>query len=597
MNITAYSADSKYKNLNVSIASIGKDYMVLSTDEFFYEFIGSSDQLPITSIMHPDDVGEFYEAVSRLDEGDQHIIIRMKNGANVYRYYKIKLWYNGRIIDGFKSYDISIMDIVVIESRYRELDFNVRKYRHYMAVMNGYYFEYDINKNEFSMFLYVNDRSNVLVRENFDTFCEMMREKYLPDEKAHNQFEIFAEYLKGGVDNFTVQFSTTFLSKASRMDILIFNGGTFYYNEQKKIVMGTVKNVKRKWIEKAYYQTEASRDCATGLLNKRGIMEYVSDRIRFSESRDIEVIIIDVDNFKNINDTYGHLFGDEVISKVSDVIKSVVGPRGVVGRFGGDEFMIIMEDFGDNAEISNLLKTIEKKLAWIYSGTKDDIVVTASIGVSKYPYDGKTYEELFMKADKALYIAKEKGKNGYVIYDEKNHENIKMSQSAKIRIQTAIVNWADIVSESVIELHTFGSSAIPGILKRISDASGLSAITIYAGSDLKNTYSEGMYEEKLSSFYDKHSHDYFTQFDDSGNFVVRDADMLEDISKDNVYGYNCANVKSYLQNVIYKDDEPYVLISYDMLGKIYNWSSSEINPLGIISKMIGQILIEAEKIS
>lgn len=594
MNITAFSADSKYRNLNISIAAIGRDYMVLTTDEFFYEFIGSSDKLPITAIMHPEDVGEFYEAVSRLDEGDQHIIIRLKNGANVYRYYKIKLWYNGRVIDGFRSYNMSIMDIVTIEARYKELDFNLRKYRHYMALVNEYYFEYEINSNRFMLFMYINDRSNVMVREDFDIFCDMMRQKYLPDEEAENQFETFVSYLKGGVDNFNVQFSTTFLSKASRVDRLIFDGSTFYYNEQKKIVMGVVKSVKRKWIEKAYYQTDASRDCTTGLINKRGIMEYVADRIKYSESKDIEVIILDVDNFKTINDTYGHLFGDEVISKVSDVIKSTVGSRGVVGRFGGDEFMIIMEDFGNKEELSALLTTIEKKLAWIYSGTEIGMKITASIGVSRYPRDGRTYEELFLKADKALYIAKENGKNCFVIYDGKNHEGVKFSQNAKVRMQGSIVNWGDVVSESVLELHSYGKSAIPGVLKKITDASGISGITIYVGEKLQNTYSDGLYEKKIDSFYDAHDKEYFKQFDESGNCVVRDVELLEEMEKQKIPTYQCKGVKAYLQCIIHKEDKPWVLVSYDMLGKEYNWSIIETNALSVISKMISQILSETE---
>lgn len=594
MNITAYSADSKYKNLNVSITSVGKDYMVLSTDEFFYEFIGSSDKLPVTAIIHPDDIAEFCEAVSKLDEGDQHIIIRLRNGANVYRYYKIKLWYNGRIVDGFQSYNMSIMDIVIIESRYREVDFNVRKYRHYLALINDYYFEYEISNNKFMLLIYVNDRSNLIVKEDFDVFCDMMREKYLPDEEAQTQFDTFASYIKGGVDNFNVQFSTTFLSKGARIDRLVFKGSTFYYNE-KKIVMGTIKSLKRKWIEKAYYQTEASRDCTTGLINKRGIMEYVSDRIKYSESKDIEVIIIDVDHFKTINDTFGHLFGDEVISKVSEVIKSVVGTRGVVGRFGGDEFMIVMENFGDNEKISNLLMTLEKKLSWIYAGIKNGVNVTASIGVAKYPSDGLTYEELFIKADKALYIAKEKGRNCFVIYDEKNHHSVKLSQKAETKAQSVIVNWGDVVSKSVIELHSYGISAIPGILNRLINSSGLSGITIYAGEKLINTYSDGSYTNKFNSFYDAHTSNYFSQFEKNGSYVIRDTELLDDIAKADTEVYKCSEVNAFIQYVIYYEDKPYFLFSYDMIGQIYNWNISEINALGVIAKMISQILIEHKK--
>lgn len=593
MNITDYCPNNGYRNLNMATASFGRDYKVINADEYFYEFLGSIDEVPITSIIHEDDMKDFCDAVERIDSGPQHIILKMKNRGNVYRFFKIKIELNGRMIDGFKSYDISFMDIHAIESRFAELDYNVKKYRKFMAIMNEFYFEYDLKSRIFKIYSYINEKSNLIVRQPFEVFCNDMLEHYLPDKKALSHFLTFRSYLEDGVDNFQVQFASTYLSKASRIDVLIFQGCAFYYKDEKSLVVGTMKSVNIRQIEKAYYLTDAAKDSATGLFNKRATMEYVSDRIKASESKNIGIIIIDIDNFKNINDTFGHLFGDEVISKVSDVIKSVVSSRGVVGRFGGDEFMIIMENYGSKESIGIMLETIARHLAWMYRGINDDIMITASIGVSCFPYDGKTYEELFMKADKALYIAKENGKDGYVIYDERLHGNVDIAHDASMRRHKIDADWAYTISESILELHKYGVSSIPGILKRICDVTDISGVTIYTGVNLKRTYTEGAYRSNIDSFMECASAKYFGEFNDNNAFIMKNAEKLGSNFERLYKAYDAQDTKAFLQCVSYLDNRPFVLISFDVFMHTYNWSAEEANILIILAKMIGQVLVES----
>ena len=132
-------------------------------------------------------------------------------------------------------------------------------------------------------------------------------------------------------------------------------------------------------------------------------------------------MIIDIDDFKHINDTYGHIFGDQVIRRVAEIMQVLVGQRGVIGRFGGDEYVILLEKVETREQLKTLLKTIAKEFALAFDPKTH---VTASIGVSEYPVDGSEYEELMRKADKALYLAKEKGKNRHIIYEERLHSKL-----------------------------------------------------------------------------------------------------------------------------------------------------------------------------
>lgn len=150
------------------------------------------------------------------------------------------------------------------------------------------------------------------------------------------------------------------------------------------------------------------KDPGTDLLNKRAITDYVRKLIDSQPGHTVTIAIIDIDDFKTINDTYGHMFGDEVLCKVADILRDAVGSRGLCGRIGGDEMFIIMEGLNDNEGIRNVLRTIRNNTKWLYHDDPRNIKITCSIGSATYPNDAKRYDELFKIADKVLYLAKER---------------------------------------------------------------------------------------------------------------------------------------------------------------------------------------------
>ena len=125
------------------------------------------------------------------------------------------------------------------------------------------------------------------------------------------------------------------------------------------------------------------------------------------------LFMIDVDNFKNLNDTRGHQAGDEFLIDLASEIKSSFRETDVVGRIGGDEFFALMRNVpGDSVTLrkaQELLDTIQEVCA-----DYRDLQLSSSIGISMFPQDGTTLEELYAQADGALYEAKRKGKNRYM---------------------------------------------------------------------------------------------------------------------------------------------------------------------------------------
>jgi diguanylate cyclase (GGDEF)-like protein/PAS domain S-box-containing protein len=161
----------------------------------------------------------------------------------------------------------------------------------------------------------------------------------------------------------------------------------------------------------------ASTDKLTGIYNRRMLDEILQIEIEVAQrhERDLSLIIIDIDYFKNINDNYGHLIGDETLKRMSTIISENIRASDIFGRYGGEEFLIICTQTNkDNAYIlAEKIRSIIEKYNFNKIGTK-----TISLGISSFEKND-TIETLFKKADKALYSAKESGRNKTIIYEGK----------------------------------------------------------------------------------------------------------------------------------------------------------------------------------
>ncbi len=148
------------------------------------------------------------------------------------------------------------------------------------------------------------------------------------------------------------------------------------------------------------------------------VLKLVENNIHFSYA------ILDIDNFKLINDIYGHLVGDKVLVEVAKSLKEVLKGKGIVGRYGGDEFIIVLPNVKEYDDLwSNLFEVIKSPYK-ISFAQENNISLTYSVGCARYIVDTKSLDELFILADKALYRAKIKGRNCFVIYLKEKHQNI-----------------------------------------------------------------------------------------------------------------------------------------------------------------------------
>ena len=175
-------------------------------------------------------------------------------------------------------------------------------------------------------------------------------------------------------------------------------------------------------------QSRAETDLLTDLLNKIATEKKIKDYLQ-NEGKDKKsmMFVLDIDNFKKINDTMGHAFGDEVLSTLGKQLRAEFRVNDIIGRTGGDEFTIFLKDLKDDATMKREAERVAMFFRNFKVGEYTKYFATASIGAAVYPSDATDFETLYKSADNALYKAKKRGKNQLAFYRD-NEESEKASK-------------------------------------------------------------------------------------------------------------------------------------------------------------------------
>lgn len=182
-------------------------------------------------------------------------------------------------------------------------------------------------------------------------------------------------------------------------------------------IVGRMININDRKHKEMELLLRAEKDALTGIYNQGATEQLICNAIDASTENTLSALmIIDLDNFKEANDLLGHAYGDQLLEKTANILKEMFKGGDVIGRIGGDEFMVYMRNMSSISDADELAGSIVKNVRYDLDFEGQPIHVTCSVGVAVYPYHGKTYEELFEKADRAVYTVKANGKDGYRVY-------------------------------------------------------------------------------------------------------------------------------------------------------------------------------------
>lgn len=182
------------------------------------------------------------------------------------------------------------------------------------------------------------------------------------------------------------------------------------------VYIKNIDRLKRRQLELEY---KAERDALTGLYNKEITGKLVDEHL-LSKHNPVgsALFMIDVDNFKAINDNLSHVYGDAVLCELADRLRKIFRANDIVGRIGGDEYIAYMKNCTSLEKIEEKAREILKEFYTTYNGLGDEgHTISGSVGISVCPKDGQSFAQLYKSADAALYQAKGNGKNTYALYD------------------------------------------------------------------------------------------------------------------------------------------------------------------------------------
>lgn len=236
---------------------------------------------------------------------------------------------------------------------------------------------------------------------------------------------------------------------------------------------------------------QANFDPLTGLPNRRLMFDRLEQLIKQSvrSKKSIAILYIDLDNFKDINDSRGHDFGDQLLKGVSDRIRSEVRETDTVARIGGDEFVVLLGDLDRPEMADSIIREVSKKLADPIVIEGQRVFATASIGISMFPNDGSDGKALLLCADQAMYAAKSQGRNTYQYFTQSLQINASYRAGIIAELRAAIEKQQfELYYQPIVHLksgkvthaeallrwrRSNGELALPSAFIQIAEESGL----------------------------------------------------------------------------------------------------------------------------
>lgn len=524
------------------------------------------------SALKTDDSIIFSTAIDRVDEQKRRVLLKFTLLSDL-------------------TYNIELLDLHNVNEYIYTLELRTLKYKKILESFGSLFFEYNTKTKNINIFSLKSTIEENIIHCPIDKLRDNINLS-ISDNQVFNNFyhallnqEHYFEYIFNqnpfSDNNFPV----------------IVNGHSLITNVELPYIVGSINNYSTENNNINFMSNTKNLDMMTGLLTKRAVLDYARAVIEQRKYNQVFLIMVDLDNFKMVNDNYGHMFGDQVIKKISGILKANISNNGCIGRFGGDEFFICIHDLGSEGDLRAILGTIFNQIENAYKNKLQGFNLSASVGIAEYPRNGDNFDLLFKKADRAVYIAKKKGKKRYIIYKEHLHGDISLTDENEdyiSRLDTqkyaGDIKCYEIVKNSIAKLALNGISILDEIMNSLITTYGLTGISIYTGADFSLKKQWGGYTAPMASadyMLGKTGLKRFNQKCIFSENNVRVNGFYIPVIHDKL---NSHNIGSTVQCIIGSLDNIKGLVTFDIENDTRNWTEEDIDYFGIISQLVGQWL-------
>ena len=457
------------------------DQKIVSADSKFYDALGSFAVKPMNELIASEDM-EIYENNIKNCDGNWYPSKIVSPDTMYYTYM--------RAADNGKHIRLTVVNAHDLLNAHSSLMKTINTFNAQLNLYEDVFFEYDAAKETVNVY-------NTAIAD-FDTGVYSINEfeNFLiskVDEEQKQAVKSFFLQIKSGVGRSTTVIDGNLLNDDSSVTQTVLDEAYAFYGADTEGVVGHIQ-LKR---DGGSSKLSVFRyDSLTGMIDKSDIIRIARERIDDRRLEGTTLVIIDLDFFKNINDSFGHQFGDVVIKKIADIISNEVGTSGISGRFGGDEFFVVLYNIQTEEELRAILKGIKNKVSATFpdKGLDKDNPLSVSIGAAVFPKDADNYDDLFMLADHCLYLAKAGGRNRYIFYRQDKHgtlEDVKQKHLISKKINERSISYGEtIVRMFDMALHD-GEGSMDYFMNEFADTFELQNVLLFAGEPYRFVSSAG----------------------------------------------------------------------------------------------------------
>lgn len=390
-----------------------KNYDIITANTAYYQFIGEEKYLSFDRVF-TEDVREDFIA---------HLNPKLHHQCFLSKIHRMNVEYEVvaciRPTASPEYLSAQVLDLQYLFDTNSELSAKENEYLSILGQLGIKSFKYTPSENMMRIYSYDLQRKLVYERtleETQDMFNTMIS---VQDLKYSAQLYY---NLSNGTKSFTFTFHDIKRSKIpfhsrckTEIATYTITGMAIYYRGIHMQTVGTIRELGQDSASTGY-----RLDPLTGLMLKEDITAIAQERIE-QQKEFTAIAMIDIDDFKDVNDGFGHRMGDLVLQRCADIIHTSIAGHGYAGRIGGDEFMVVLCDTPDIEDLKSILRSIKNSIASAYTEETNGFHVSTSIGCASYPKDTNDYSSLFALADFLLYRAKDRGKNRYITYNPEKH--------------------------------------------------------------------------------------------------------------------------------------------------------------------------------
>ncbi|HEY5555416.1 sensor domain-containing diguanylate cyclase [Acetobacterium sp.] len=366
--------------------------------------------------------------------------------------------------------------------------------------------------------------------------------------------------------------------------------------------VGLIRDIDQQKRKLTALEIKVQLDPLTKIYNKITTQELIDDYLENNPLDVHAILLIDIDDFKSVNDNLGHMFGDVVLTEISAKVRKLFRTTDIVGRIGGDEFVVFLKSIREKDLIKEKAEEICNVFRQTFSGINKDYSISGSIGIALFKEHGSTFSELYNHADIALYYAKKMGKDQFSFYDE--IKTMRLDTSPLPR-KGSLIDSDETFQHYEIHSYLFNilyqskdiKISIDLILSLIGERFNVSRCYFIKNSRNDQSFSEiyewcgqGMTPGKAD--FDQLSfnqfNEYYDHFDENGIFYCSNIKELDPTMSQFLASQN---IVSTLQVAIIAKNRLKGFIGFDQCNTHRLWTQQEIETISYVGKLIATFLL------